>query len=63
MTDYCHRQMKEEEGWRNAAVEAFQVVEKNLKETKKKLLEEEKERKSTTADLESAEKQAETHRL
>ena len=55
--------MKEEEGWRNAAVEAFQVVEKNLKETKKKLLEEEKERKSTTADLESAEKQAETQRL
>ena len=63
MTDYCHRQMKEEEGWRNAAVEAFQVVEKNLKETKKQLLEEEKERKSTTADLESAEKQAETQRL
>ena len=63
MTDYCHRQMKEEEGWRNAAVEAFQVVEKNLKETKKKLLEEEKERKSTAVDLESAEKQAETQRL
>ena len=56
MTDYCHRQMKEEEGWRNAAVEAFQVVEKNL-------LKEEKERKSTAADLESAEKQAETQRL
>ena len=63
MTNYCHRQMKEEEGLRNAAVEAFQVVEKNLKETKKKLLEEEKERKSTAADLESAEKQAETQRL
>ena len=56
--------MKEEEGRRNAAVEAFQVVEKNLKETKKKLLEEEvKERKSTAVDLESAEKQAETQRL
>ena len=55
--------MKEEEGWCNAVVEAFQVVEKNLKETKKKLLEEEKERKSTAVDLESAEKQAETQRL
>ena len=49
MTNYCHRQMKEEEGWRNAAMEAFQVAEKSFKETKKKLLEEEKERKSATA--------------
>ena len=63
MTDYCHRQMKEEEGWRNAAVEAFQVVEKNLKETKKKLLVEEKKRKFVAAALESAEKQAKTQRL
>ena len=55
--------MKEEEGRRNAAMEAFQVVEKSLKETKKKLLEEEKEIKSTATDLESAEKQAETQRL
>ena len=44
MTNYCHHQMKEEEGQRNAAVEAFQVAEKSLKEIKKKLLEEEKER-------------------
>ena len=45
-----------EEGWCNASVEAFQVAEKSLKETKKKLLEEEKERKSAVAALESAEK-------
>ena len=55
--------MKEEEGWRNAAMEAFQVAEKSFKETKKKLLEEEKERKSAIAALEGAEKQAETQRL
>ena len=39
------------------------MVEKSLKETKKKLLEEEKERKSAAATLEGAEKQAETQRL
>ena len=44
MTNFCHRQMKEEEGRCNAAVEAFQVTEKSLQEMKKKLLEEEKER-------------------
>ena len=63
MTNYYHRQMKEEEGQRNAAVEAFQVAKKSLKETKKKLLEEEKERKSAATALESVEKQAETQRL
>ena len=54
---------EEEEGQRNAVVEAFQVVKKGLKETKKKLLEEEKERKFAAATLEGAEKQAETQRL
>ena len=63
MTNYCHRQLKEEESWCNAAVEAFQVVEKSLKETKKNLLEEEKERKFAAAALESAEKQVKTQRL
>ena len=63
MTNYCHRQMKEEKGRRNAAREAFQVVEKSLKEMKKNLLEEEKERKSAATALESAEKQVETQRL
>ena len=36
MTNYYHCQMKKEEGRRNVAMEAFQVVEKSLKETKKK---------------------------
>ena len=35
MTNYCHCQMKEEEGRCNVIVEAFQVVEKSLKETEK----------------------------
>ena len=52
--------MKEEKGRRNAAREAFQVVEKSLKEMKKNLLEEEKERKSAATALESAEKQVKT---
>ena len=37
MTNYCHRQMKEEEGRHNAVVEAFQVAERSLQELKKKL--------------------------
>ena len=61
MTNYCHCQMKEEEGRRNAAMEAFQVAEKSFKETK--LLEEEKEIKSAIAALEGSEKQVETQRL
>ena len=36
--------MKEEEGKRNATVEAFTVAERNIQELKKKLLEEERER-------------------
>ena len=30
MTNYCHRQMKEEEGRRITVVEAFQVADKSL---------------------------------
>ena len=55
--------MKEEEGRRNAAVEAFSVAEKNNQELKKKLLEVEKERKYATVALENAEKQSESQRL
>ena len=55
--------MKEEEGRRNAAVEAFGVAEKRNQELKKKLLEVEKERKYVVAALESDEKQAESQRL
>ena len=59
----CHRQMKEEEGRRNVAVEAFSVAGKSNQELKKKLLEVEKERKYAVAALESTEKQAESQRL
>ena len=55
--------MKEEEGRRNASVEAFNVAEKSNQELKKKLLEEERERKSATTALDSVEKQAESQRM
>ena len=61
--NYSHRKMKEEEGRRIAAVEAFQVAEKSVKELKTRLQEEEKERKSTTTALDTAERQAESQRL
>ena len=63
ITNYCHRQMKEEEGKRNATVEAFTVAERNIQELKKKLLEEERERKSAAAAFDSAEKQAEGQKI
>ena len=50
--------MKEEEGRRNATVEALNVAEQSNKELKKQLLEEQRERKSAAAALDSAEKQA-----
>ncbi|XP_065626829.1 uncharacterized protein LOC136066439 [Quercus suber] len=62
MTNYCHRRMKEEEGRRIAAVEAFNVAEKSIQELKKKLQEEEKERKYAAAALENAEKQVKSQR-
>jgi len=54
---------EEEEGRRNAAVEAFNLAERSIQELKKKLLEEERERKSATTALDSAEKQAEGQRI
>ena len=39
VTNYCYQQMKEEEGRRNAVVEAFQVAEKSNQDLKKRLLE------------------------
>ena len=59
----CHRQMKEEEGRRNAAVDAFHVAEKSIQELKKKPQEEEKERKYTAVALENVEKQVGSQRL
>ena len=55
--------MKEEEGRRNATVEAFNVAEKSIQELKSRLLEEERERKSVAAALNSAERQAEGQRV
>ena len=63
MVNYSHHKMKEEEGRRIAAVEAFLVAEKSVKELKTRLQEEEKERKSTTTALDTAERQAESQRL
>ena len=59
ITNYCHRQMKEVEGGRNATMETFNVAERSIQELKKKLLEEERERKSIETALDSVEKQAE----
>ena len=59
ITNYCHRQMKEEEGRHNATIKAFNVAEKSIQELNNKLLEEEKERKNATTALDGAERQAE----
>ena len=59
ITNYYHWQTKEEKGRRNAAMKAFNVAERSIQELKKKLIEEERERKSAMAALDSAEKQAE----
>ena len=58
--DISHQQMKDEEGTRVAAVEAFNVAEKRVKELNAKLLEAEREWKSAEVALEGAERQAET---
>ena len=55
--------MKKEEGRRNAAVDAFHVAEKGIQELKKKLLEEEKERKYAATAHENVVKQVESQRL
>ena len=49
--------MKEEEGRRIAAVDAFHVAEKSIKDLKSKLTEEERERKSAVAALKNVENQ------
>ena len=48
--------MKEAKGRRIAVVEAFQVADKSLQEHKKRLQEEEKERKYAAAALKNVEK-------
>ena len=52
--------MKDEEGKRIVAVEAFNVVEKRVKELNAKLTKAEREKKNTEATLEGAKRQAET---
>ena len=63
MTNSCHWQMKEEKGRCIATIETFNVAEKSNQKLKRKLQEEEKERKYSVAALENAEKQAESQRL
>ena len=55
--------MKKEEGRRNVVMEAFSMAEKSNQELKKKLQEEEKERKYAVAALGNVEKQVENQRL
>ena len=51
--------MKEEEGRRNATMEAFNVAEKRINEMKNKMAEVERDKKSVEAALDNAERQAE----
>ena len=55
--------MKEEEGRRIAAMDAFHVAEKSIQELKSKLIKEERERKSAAAVLDNTERQAEGQRM
>ena len=45
ITNYCHQQMKEEEGRCNATLEAFNVAEKRINEMKSKMAEIERDKK------------------
>ena len=51
--------MKEEEGRRNAAMEAFNVTEKRINEMKNKMAEVERDKKNVEVALDNAERQAE----
>ena len=59
MVNISHQKMKEEEGRRIAAMDAFHVAEKSNQELKNKLLDEERERKSAAIALDGAKRQAE----
>ena len=54
--DASHRQMKDEEGRRVVAVEAFKVVEKRLKEFDAKFIEAKMGRKSAEATMDNVER-------
>ena len=55
--------MKEEEERRIAAVDAFHMAEKSNQELKRKLIKEERERKSAIVALDSTERQDEGQRV
>ena len=54
--------MKDKDSGRTAAIKAFKVAEKRLKESDAKLIEAERGRKSAEAVVDNAERQAETQR-
>ena len=56
LVNISHQQMKDEEGRQVADVEAFNVAKKRVKELNAKLIEAKKEKKSTEATLERAER-------
>ena len=62
MVNSSHWQMKEEEGRRIAAVEAFNVAEKKIQELTTKLNESDRDKKSVEATLQRVERQAESKR-
>ena len=62
MVNNSHRMIKEEEGRRIAAVDAFNVAEKRVQELKTKLAKAERDKKSADSALEGAERQAESQR-
>ena len=63
MVNYSHRKMKEEEERRIAAMDAFHMAEKSNQELKRKLIKEERERKSAVVALDSTERQDEGQRV
>ena len=63
MVNSFHQKMKEEEGKRIVAVDAFHMAQKSNEVLKAKLTEEVRERKFAKAALENVEKQVESQRL
>ena len=60
MVNSSHRQMKEKEGRRIAAVDTFNVADKRIQELTTKLNEVDKDKKIAEAALQGVEKQAES---
>ena len=62
MVNSSHKQMKEKEGRRIAAVDTFNVADKRIQELTTKLNEVDKDKKIAEAALQGVEKQAESQR-